>query len=108
MANEQNLTPFKKGNPGGPGRKPKLPALDELLADVLGEEKDGLNAMGAILKALRAKASKGDIQAAKVLLEYGYGKPKETIQQNINMQTPVIVDWRTRKQKEADGEDSPI
>lgn len=78
--NRANLKPFKKGQSGNPkGRPPKLPKLDELLADVLGEEKDGLTAAEAILKALRAKAAKGDIRAAEVLLERAYGKAKQAI-----------------------------
>lgn len=69
---------FKKGESGNPnGRPKKLPELDKLLADVLGEEKDGTTAAEAILKALRAKATKGDIRAAEVLLERGWGKVKQ-------------------------------
>ena len=38
-------TEFKPGQSGNPnGRPKKLPELDKLLADVLGEEKDGLTA----------------------------------------------------------------
>lgn len=69
---------FKKGQSGNPnGRPKKLPHLDELLADVLGEEKDGITAAEAIIKALRAKATKGDIRAAEVLLDRAYGKSKQ-------------------------------
>lgn len=42
--------PFKKGESGNPkGRVPKIPELDKLLAEVLGEEKDGIEAAKAIL-----------------------------------------------------------
>lgn len=71
---------FKKGESGNPnGRPKKLPELDKLLADVLGEEKDGITAAEAILKALRAKATKGDIRAAEVLLDRGWGKAKQSM-----------------------------
>ena len=71
-------TEFKPGQSGNPnGRPKKLPELDKLLADVLGEEKDGLTAAEAILKALRMKAAKGDIRAAEVLLDRAYGKAKQ-------------------------------
>ena len=74
-------TEFKKGQSGNPnGRPKKLPELDKLLADVLGEEKDGLTAAEAILKALRMKAAKGDIRAAEVLLDRAYGKAKQTLE----------------------------
>jgi hypothetical protein len=80
MANEKNLKPFKKGESGNPnGRPKKIPNLDELLADVLGEEKDGIAAAKAILMALRAKATKGDVRAAEVLLDRAYGKAKQSV-----------------------------
>lgn len=84
--------PFVKGQSGNPKGKPKkLPHLDKLLAEVLGEEKDGMTAAEAILKALRVKATKGDIRAAEVLLDRGYGKVKETIDLTskvINVKVP--------------------
>lgn len=71
---------MKKGETLNPnGRPKKLPELDKLLADVLGEEKDGVTAAEAILKALRAKATKGDIRAAEVLLDRGWGKAKQSM-----------------------------
>jgi hypothetical protein len=71
---------FKKGQSGNPkGRPRKLPQLDALLDSVLGEEKDGVTAAEAILKALRLKAAKGDVRAAEVLLDRAYGKAKQSI-----------------------------
>ena len=85
--------PFKKGQSGNPNGQPrKIPALDKLLADVLGEEKDGIEAAKAILMALRSKATKGDVRAAEVLLDRAYGKAKESLQINgdLNLKTTVI------------------
>lgn len=77
---------FEKGETGNPnGRPKKLPELDKLLADVLGEKKDGITAAEAILKALRAKATKGDIRAAEVLLDRGWGKIKQEISANVEV-----------------------
>jgi hypothetical protein len=76
-------TQFSKDyQPEKNGRKPKLPQLDVLLADVLGEDKDGIEAAKAILMALRAKATKGDVRAAEVLLERAYGKSKQVVDLN--------------------------
>jgi hypothetical protein len=83
---------FKKGQTGNPnGRPRKLPELDKLLADVLGEEKDGLTAAEAILKALRAKATKGDVRASEILLDRAYGKSKQTIDNNVNVSQPLVI-----------------
>lgn len=94
MAKEDNLKPFPKGKSGNPnGRPKKLPKLDELLADVLGDEQNDISAAKAILMALRQKAIKGDTKAASLILDRAYGKPKETIDQNITVQKPIIIDW---------------
>ena len=83
---------MKKGETLNPnGRPRKLPELDKLLADVLGEEKDGITAGEAILKALRAKATKGDVRAAEVLLDRAYGKAKQTMDTNVNMLEPLVI-----------------
>lgn len=81
--------PFKKGQSGNPNGAPKkIPQLDKLLAEVLGEEKDGVDAAKAILMALRSKATKGDVRAAEILLDRAYGKAKQTIE---NTGTQVII-----------------
>jgi len=72
--NRKGLILYKKGQSGNPKGRPKvLPELKLLLAEVLGEEKDGVAAAKAILMALRAKATKGDVRAAEVLLDRAYG-----------------------------------
>ena len=95
MANPKNIIKhqFKKGVSGNPNGAPKkLPEIDKLLADVLGEEKDGIEAAKAILMALRAKATKGDVRAAEVLLDRAYGKAKQEINQNVtNNELKVTV-----------------
>jgi len=77
--------PFKKNdsriNRGG--RPKKLPDLDELLRDTLGEELEGKTAMRLIIEALRKKAMKGDIRAGELLMDRAYGKLK--IDKNISM-----------------------
>lgn len=97
----KNSKPFKKGQSGNPnGRPRKLPELDKLLADVLGEEKDGISAGEAILKALRAKATKGDVRAAEVLLDRAYGKARQTIDSNMNLSQPLVITLTESKDDE--------
>jgi hypothetical protein len=78
--NGGKLRRIPKGTSGNPnGRPKKLPEIDKLLADVLGEEKDGVSAAEAILKKLRQMASQGNLRAAEILLDRGYGKPKQAV-----------------------------
>lgn len=85
MPNPENIVKhkFKKGQTGNPnGRPKKLPELDKLLADVLGD-----NEMEKILRAVYAKALKGDTRAAEILLDRGYGKAKQHME--VEMKDPI-------------------
>jgi len=87
LDNLKKAVPFTKNDPriNKDGRPKKLPEIDALMAIVMGEDKDGITAAEAILKALRAKASKGDIRAAEVLLDRAYGKARQTIDSEISI-----------------------
>lgn len=70
--NAENLTPFQPGQSGNPtGRPRKLPGLDRLLAEVLGED---LKEAKAILEALLARAKKGHTKSAQMILDRAFGK----------------------------------
>lgn len=79
------------------GRPKKLPELDKLLANVLGEEKDGVTAAEAILKALRMKAAKGDVRAIEVMLDRAYGKAKQQTDMNIVGAIPFVLERTTNE-----------
>jgi hypothetical protein len=101
MPKPENIEPhkFKKGQTGNPnGRPKKLPELSKLMADILGDEKNGLTTAERILKAIEAKALKGDIKAAEMLLDRGYGKPKQTQETNITSSDPLVI-IRTEESK---------
>ena len=87
MAGKGQIQPrWKKGESGNPkGRPKKIPELRELLANVLGDEKDGKTAAEAILMALRNKAIKGDVRAAELLLDRAYGKARQDFDMNIGI-----------------------
>lgn len=79
--NPQNLKPFKKGQSGNPkGRPKKLPKLDELLAEVLGDDSAGSTVAEQILRSLEKQARKGNVKAAELLLDRGYGKVKQSME----------------------------
>lgn len=82
---------LKSGNTINVGR-PKLPDLKEAIAKILAEEKDGHTALESILAALRAKASKGDVRAAQELLDRGFGKAKQVIDLQAEVETKQSID----------------
>lgn len=92
--NPQNLKNFTKNDPriNRKGRPHKLPHLEELLSNVLGEEKDGKTAAEAILMALRSKATRGDVRAAEVLLERAFGKVKQNINLDLDSVQTITVE----------------
>ena len=81
MPNPKNIEKhkFKKGQSGNPKGRPKLPDIKDLMAEVLGEEKNGKNAAQAIVAKWREMASKGNLKAGELLMAYGYGKPQTKI-----------------------------
>lgn len=90
--NGGTLTRPDKGETMNPnGRPKKLPALDVLIAEVMGEEKDGVSAAEAILKKLRQQAASGNIKAAEMLLDRAYGKPKQPVEHSGDKDSPVRV-----------------
>jgi hypothetical protein len=109
MPNINNLkkgkkTQFKPGQSGNPKGRPKLPNLKEAIAKVLAEEKDGKSALEKILKALEAKAAKGDVRAAQELFDRGYGKAQQFIDhtsdgEKINI---PIINWVNGIDKDKD------
>lgn len=94
---------LKSGNTVGTGRPKKLPALDAIMANVLGQEKDGVTAAEAIIMKLREMAAKGDIKAAALLLDRGYGKAKQNIDittQGEKVTVPTIIFTKENKVNE--------
>lgn len=74
-------TQFKPGQSGNPkGRPKKLPDLERLLTEVLGDEDDKDSNAMRILNALAERAlKKGGDRAAEILLDRGWGKAKQSI-----------------------------
>jgi len=67
------------------GAPKKLPALDVLIAEVLGTDGKTISDAEKILRALVVKALKGDVRAAELLLDRGYGKILQKIAADINI-----------------------
>jgi hypothetical protein len=103
MPNPENIVKhkFKKGQTGNPKGRPKLPDLKEAMAKVMAEEKDGMTALEAILKALRMKAAKGDVRAAQELLDRGYGKALQFIDNNNTHKFENLPEWMRNDESES-------
>ena len=91
MREGRNGGKLKSGNTKNVGRKKELPELSQILADSLGEEKNGITDAQAILTAMIAKAKKGDVKAADFVFGYGYGKPRQTTETNITTTEPLVI-----------------
>ena len=91
MREGRNGGKLKSGNTKNVGRKKDLPELSQILADSLGEEKNGITDAQAILNAMIAKAKKGDVKAADFVFGYGYGKPRQTTETNITTTEPLVI-----------------
>ena len=81
--------PFKKNDPriNRDGRPAKLPDLDTLLTEVLGEEINGKQAIKLMLIALRKKALSGDVRANEILMDRSYGKVKNVTDLSLNIES---------------------
>lgn len=84
-----NLKPFKKGhderrNVTG---KNKVPDIRDLIMDVIGEQ-----GIKDILQAMHRKALKGSEKATEIVMDRVYGKAKQAIDLNANVQGEVIIE----------------
>lgn len=109
---------FKKGQSGNPakkftkenqplknGRPKKLPALDELMAKVLGDEVDGKTKAEQILDSLIREAKKGNTKAAEILLDRGFGKVRQGVDVTSNGNTiGAVIGWDGEEDNKANKE----
>lgn len=85
-------TKFSKENqPANPGRKKKLPALDDLLADLLGSDGGEVENSTAkdVFNALVKEAKNGNVSAAVAVLNRAYGMPKQSMDIGGQKNNPV-------------------
>lgn len=66
------------------GAPKKIPAIDELLSKLLGEDEAEKSEAEAVFDALIKKAKTGDVRAIEVLLDRMYGKVSQTLDHTNN------------------------
>lgn len=54
-----------------------MPEVEEVMTEIMADEKDGVTATEAVFRKLRAMALQGNMRAMELLLAYAYGKPKQ-------------------------------
>lgn len=91
-----NLKPFVKGDPriNRKGQPKKILKLQKLLEHTLGIPEGGnidKSDIVAIIRAVAREAKKGDVIAAREILDRLYGKVKQVIDVEGNASTPVQV-----------------
>jgi len=119
MANEQNLTPFPKGNNANPNGRPKkwvsqlrdsgyklsevndaIQVLMQMTVEELKDVWDNKNSTvleKTIAGAIKKSIEKGSLYSIETLLTRVYGKPKETVDSNVKLsiEQPLFPDVHT-------------
>ena len=109
MANEQNLTPFEKGKPGGPGRpkgvpnsKTRLLRLLELVqvkTNPITGEKEEFSVAEQLDMMVLQKAFKGDLKAYQEILDRLEGRAKQTSE--VEISGGMTINWNEEKTYES-------
>lgn len=105
--NPQNIErhKFKPGQSGNPnGRPKKIPNLEKIIGEVLGDEDDPDSKIRKIVETLADRAIKrGDTRAVDILFDRLAGKAKQSISfEDTNPVRTIILDTGRRKESTAD------
>ena len=94
MANEQNLTPFKKGQSGNPaGKKKGTVSLVTKMREALDKIHDGTQEPYHILlvQSMMKDAIKTDGQSRRLFLQYLEGMPQQKLEHSGQIKTIAIA-----------------
>lgn len=83
--------PWTKGQSGNPTGRPKGIAFGALISGMLDDARRGGTDRERIAKMFIRKAAKGDLEAAKWIIERADGKVKDQVDQNLTGEVIVRV-----------------
>jgi Family of unknown function (DUF5681) len=84
MGPTNNLKPFKKGQSGNPGGRPKIP--DEVKEAARAHTEEAITVLVEVMKDTKAPPS-ARVSAAGAILDRGWGRP----QQSVDMKTSQLT-----------------
>jgi hypothetical protein len=85
--------PFKPGQSGNPGGRPKEAAEVRELA-----RRHGPDAIEKLAEWMRSKDPRASVAAATAILDRGYGKPPQSVDLDVDdALRPIVVSWRDPK-----------
>jgi hypothetical protein len=91
MGNAQNLKPWKPGQSGNPGGRPKRDLAAEIARAIFEQDAE------AITRAFAAELKKGNAKLFTALADRAYGKPRQQIEfageDGGPVQTRVVVQF---------------
>lgn len=96
----ENLKPWKPGQSGNPGGRPKkLPITDTIREALAKDMGDGKTAADVIVGVLVEAAKKGDITAIREIADRAEGKPIQVSQLQGPGGGPIAIDHLTPEEK---------
>lgn len=94
----ENLRPWKPGESGNPGGRPRKRLIDRELEELLTKEDSAL--AKAIAEVLLARARKGDLRAIQLVAERTEGRPRQAMEVSGPEGERLAVEFLTDAQLE--------
>lgn len=79
------------------GQPRKLPDLDVAVANILGAEVGNKTKLDKLLEQLFRMAMKGNTRAAEILMDRGFGKPKQDMEQKTIIYSVDVDDEEAKR-----------
>lgn len=88
---------------GKKNQRVKMPSLKSEIASILAKPIDGVNTLSYIVGMLVRKSLDGDLEATKILLDRGYGRPSQHIDHTSDGEAINTITWVEAPQRKDAG-----